>query len=185
MIAWSVNYLFLFNSILLIFLSAFLLLHNRSYIAKLFFISNQGLVIWNFCIFLIEERLFGSYLNLVMNMQIYGALIFVTGIYYFSTSFPYRVPDIMRVPVGAVFVLFSFLLLFTSFVSRAEVQDGEIVYYDGVGYWLYSLNMSLLIFGALIRLVISYPEQDPLLFHRHRHLPVIRRYLRPRPAEPG
>src|SRR5690606_27366388 len=51
-------------------------------------------------------------------------------------------------------------ILFSDFVSRAQLQDGVVVFIDGPGYLIYTLYLSLLGVSAIGNLILSYRRYD-------------------------
>src|SRR5690606_35633363 len=60
----------------------------------------------------------------------------------------------------AVAAGFCGLILFSDFVSQAQLQDGVVVFTDGPGYLIYTLYLSLIGASAIGNLILSYRRYD-------------------------
>jgi signal transduction histidine kinase len=161
MIPWSINQLFLANLALMTLLSAFLVWRQRTVNSWLFAGMSMALGVWNGCIYLLEERLFPSWLNGIVSVQMIAALLFINGLYYLCSTYPvYREGRWRLVNLGMLCALVV-AIIFTDAITRATLVDGVIVYEDGAGYRIFSAYMALLGLSALFRLACiwrDYPE---------------------------
>ncbi|MES2625325.1 MAG: ATP-binding protein [Pseudomonadota bacterium] len=156
MISWTINYLFLLNAGLLVLLALFLISRKKSAIAYIFFTTNISLAVWNICIFLIEERQFDNLISLIVKFQLTAAMVFASGLYYFSAYYPVPQPGKRDYVNALVFAAFTFAIFFTRFITHAQIVDDSVAYEDGPGYLLYSIYLSVLGLSALWRLGKSW-----------------------------
>lgn len=158
MISWSVNYVFLFNSALLVLLATFLAKRQREIGTWIFCAASAALASWSACIYLLEERLLMSWLSGIVKVQLISALLFANGLYYFCSTYPiYRIDRrrLINVLVLAGFVL---AIIFTDAITRATLVGDAIVYEDGIGYLVYSIYLAALGISALVRLGQAWRE---------------------------
>jgi hypothetical protein len=158
---WSVNYLFLANAALLIFLACFPVWRRAAEITWIFFATNIAVALWNVCFFLIEERVGMDYLDVVVRVQMMAGLVLANGLYYFCSSYPVRHPSKANWLNAAIFVALTVGILHPSIVTSAVLVNGEVEYRDGPGFALYMIYGSLLGLLAVYNLARAwkrYPE---------------------------
>lgn len=159
---WSVNYLFLANAALLIFLACFPVWRRASQITWIFFATNLAVAVWNICFFLVEEKVGMEYLDIVVRVQMLAGLVLGNGLYYFCSSYPVRHRSRANWLNAAVFVALTIGILHPSIVTSALLVDGEVEYRDGPGFAVYMVYGSLLGMLAVFNLARAwkrYPEQ--------------------------
>lgn len=152
----SLNYLFLANAIFLLSLGSFLEQRKKSGLSKIFLLTCAGLALWNFCNFALEERLFTGVLDMLVSLQLFGAMVFANGLLYFSAAYPEASVGRWHLPNALLFFGFTAAIFLTDSVSTAEIVADEIVYRDGAGFYLFAFYLSVLGISALARLVLSY-----------------------------
>lgn len=156
MISWNINYLFLANAALLFLLAVFLVKRKRSTLAWVFFTTTVGLALWNICIFVIEQHLLMESLSATVKLQLIAAMMFASGLYYFTSIYPVDRADRQLLLILLPFLMFAGAIIFTDSVTRAHYEGDAIVYEDGAGYVYYSIYLSLLGLSALYKLVVAW-----------------------------
>jgi signal transduction histidine kinase len=153
------NYLFLLNASILLFLGPFLYYRNRDVPSFRLLIFNLGVASWSICSFLINELPLVVNVNLVSKIQLFSSLIFVNGLFYFCSSYPVLGKSYLKKTNLACFSLLSFAILFTDSISFTFVENGEIVSEDHpFGFFCYFLYASTVAIGALITLYLRYKK---------------------------
>lgn len=161
MLTWSVNYLFLANAAFLLLLALFLVSRKKNAIAWLFFTTNIGLALWNFCVFLTEQQVWLDHISMIVRLQLLAAMVFANGFFYFASSYPIYHDGKGKYLNATIFTLFTLTLFFTDFITLAQFTNGSVIYRDGRGYIYLTIYISLLCFSALYKLVMAwrrYPE---------------------------
>jgi signal transduction histidine kinase/predicted DNA-binding protein YlxM (UPF0122 family) len=163
------NYLFLLNASILLFLGPFLYYRNRDVPSFRLLIFNLGVASWSACLFLINELPLDVNVNVVSKIQLFSSLIFINGLYYFCSSYPVLEKSYFKKINLICFTLLSIAILFTDTVSVAFIENGEVVYEDHpLGFLCYFLYAGTVTIGALITLYLrykNYPEyRDKIKF---------------------
>lgn len=97
--------------------------------------------------------------NAVSQLQLIAALMFANG----NLDISLRYPDPTRLlGLGlrwlniTVFMTFAVLIVFSDVVSRAVLQEGRVIFFDGPGYAVYALYLVFLGILIITNLIISY-----------------------------
>lgn len=153
------NYIFVPNAIVLVLLGLYTWRQNPGRLSFTYLMTNLSVAVWALCFMLLHEFQTLVPINPVSQLQLVSAIVFANGFIYTSLLYP----SVRKMPgrwlnginalTGAGFTL---LILFSDVVSRAELQDGSIVYIDGAGYLYYSIYLVLLGSLSVINLFISY-----------------------------
>ncbi len=153
------NYIFVPNAIVLVLLGLYTWRQNPGRLSFTYLMTNLAVAVWALCFLFLHE--FQSFvpINPVSQLQLVSAIVFANGFIYTSLLYP----SVRKMPgrwLNAINALtgtgFTLLILFSDVVSRAELQDGAIVYIDGAGYLYYSIYLVLLGTLSVINLFISY-----------------------------
>lgn len=153
------NYIFIPNAVALLLLGLFTWRQNPGKLSAAYLVSNISVAIWALCYMLLHEFQAKLPVNPVSQLQLVAALVFTNGLLDMSL----RYPDPQRLPgrnwrymnyalAGTLIVL----IVFTDTVSRALLQNGQVVFVDGPGYLVYSLYLMLLGVAIIANLIISY-----------------------------
>ncbi|MCB1665543.1 MAG: hypothetical protein KDI28_07160 [Pseudomonadales bacterium] len=158
------NYIFIPNAVVLLILGLFTWRQNPGRLTAAYLIANVSVAIWALCYMLLHEFQTRIPVNLVSQVQLVSALMFGNGLLDISL----RYPDPGRVPGPflrgfnlVVMTGFTLLILLTDQVSRAVLQEGQVVFEDGPGYAVYSLylvTLGVLVIGNLVLSYRRYPE---------------------------
>ncbi len=153
------NYIFVPNAIVLVLLGLYTWRQNPGRLSFTYLMTNLAVAVWALCFMLLHEFQTLVPINPVSQLQLVSAIVFANGFIYTSLLYP----GVRKMPVrwlNGLNVLagvgFTLLILFSDVVSRAELQDGSIVYIDGAGYLYYSIYLVLLGSLSVINLFISY-----------------------------
>ena len=153
------NYLFLLNAIILCGLGVSLYLIKRDRLSASLLIFNIGLSVWNVLVFLIQAFPYQVNIDLVARLQLLASMIFVNGLYYFCSSYPYARRNKYNVLNVLAFCLLGAAILFTSKVTDARLEAGNVLYVDHpVGFTLYGLYILVLGVSTLYFLYASYRQ---------------------------
>lgn len=158
------NYVFIPNAVLLLVLGLYTWRHNRGRLSGFYLVTNVAIALWVLCFLLLHEFQALIPVNAVSRLQLLSALVFANGFLAISVSYPdpARIPRRSLQALNALVVaLFSVLILFSDYVSRAQLQDGVVVFVDGPGYLLYTVYVALVGSATVVNLLISfvrYPE---------------------------
>jgi signal transduction histidine kinase len=151
------NYLFLLNAGILIFLGLYLYYRNRDIPSFRLLIFNLGVASWSVCLFFANEFLFETYINLISKIQLFSSLIFINGLYYFCSAYPVLKNSYFLKSNIIIFTLMSSLILFTDFVSVAYLEGDVVIYEDHpLGFFSYFLYAGLVTAAALFTLNSRY-----------------------------
>src|SRR5690606_28844879 len=74
--------------------------------------------------------------------------------------YPEHQPNRLQFINLVILAVVAFLLLFTTFVSHAELVDGQVIFVDGPGfalYTLYAVGLMLMMTGQLYKAWKKYP----------------------------
>ncbi len=153
------NYIFVPNAIVLVLLGLYTWRQNPGRLSFTYLMTNLAVAVWALCFMLLHEFQTLVPINPVSQLQLVSAIVFANGFIYTSLLYP----GVRKMPgrwLNGLNVLagvgFTLLILFSDIVSRAELQDGSIVYIDGAGYLYYSIYLVLLGSLSVINLFISY-----------------------------
>jgi signal transduction histidine kinase len=153
------NFIFIPNAIVLILLGVYTWRQNPGRLSAAYFITNLFIAVWALCFLLLHEFQTDIKVNPISQLQLISALLFANGFYEISV----RYPDPSRVPRTSlrrlnelVVLVFAGLILFSDYVSRAVLEEGEVVFIDGTGYLLYSVYLVLIGTLTIVNLVRSY-----------------------------
>lgn len=153
------NYLFLLNAGILIFLGPFLFYRNRDTPSLMLLIFNLGVALWSICLFLVNELPLQINVDFISKLQLVASMIFANGLYYFCTSYPVKKRSRLLKVNLLSFAVIAGLILFTDLVSQASVENGVVVYTDHpVGFFVYFLYTGSVTLGALLTLYFSYRD---------------------------
>lgn len=158
------NYVFIPNAVLLLVLGLYTWRQNRGRLSGFYLVTNVAIALWVLCFLLLHEFQAFIPVNAVSRLQLISALVFANGFLAISVSYP----DPSRIPRRAlqglnalVVAVFCVLVLFSDYVSRAQLQDGLVVFVDGPGYLLYTVYVASVGTATVVNLLISfvrYPE---------------------------
>ena len=132
---------------------------NPNRLSATYLVTNVSVAIWALCYMLLHEFQALVPVNLVSQIQLVSALVFANGHFDISVRYPdpSRLPGpIVRWLNIAVFLTLSGLVLFSDVVSRAVLQEGNVVFVDGPGYTVYALYLMVLGLALITNLIISY-----------------------------
>lgn len=153
------NYIFVPNAIVLVLLGLYTWRQNPGRLSFTYLMTNLAVAVWALCFMLLHEFQTLVPINPVSQLQLVSAIVFANGFIYTSLLYP----GVRKMPgrwLNGLNVLagvgFTLLILFSDIVSRAELQDGSIIYIDGAGYLYYSIYLVLLGSLSVINLFISY-----------------------------
>ncbi|MDO9319483.1 MAG: ATP-binding protein [Gammaproteobacteria bacterium] len=153
------NYIFVPNAIVLVLLGLYTWRQNPGRLSFTYLMTNLSVAVWALCFMLLHEFQALVPINPVSQLQLVSAIVFANGFIYTSLFYPGvrkmsgRWLNGLNALAGTGFTL---LILFSDVVSRAELQEGAIVYIDGAGYLYYSIYLVLLGSLTVINLCISY-----------------------------
>jgi signal transduction histidine kinase len=160
----DMNYVFIPNAVLLLMLGLYTWRQNRGRLSGFYLVTNVAIALWVLCFLLLHEFQAFIPVNAVSRLQLISALVFANGFLAISVSYP----DPSRMPRRAlqglnalVVATFCGLILFSDYVSRAQLQDGLVVFVDGPGYLLYTVYVASVGSATVVNLLISfvrYPE---------------------------
>lgn len=160
MSAWSINIVFLANSVLLLVLGCLLVANRNTRLTRLFCLATWALAAWSACVYLFEEQRLTEYLSEIARVQLVCVLLYANGLYYFCLNYPEPQPNRLHWVNMALLVVNACLLLFTRLVSDARLENGQVVFIDGPGFalfTLYALGLALLMMYQLFRAWKNYP----------------------------
>lgn len=151
------NYYFLLNAIILFFLGSYLYYRNRDAPSFRLLFFNVGVGFWCLCSFLLNETPLFVNVNLISRIQLFSALIFINGFYYFCLSYPVlKKSHYFNINIIALSVL-AIAVLFTDTISVGAIENGELIYEDHpIGFLLFFLYMVVIAAGGLLTLYSSY-----------------------------
>ena len=152
----NLYYVFLFYACILIYLAAYTYYRRKDWIARCFILFNGSLAIWNLCIYLLEEYLFTVPINLISQIQLTSALIYINALYYFCYLYPQPDKPIKYRLNGLIFLVLLFAIFFTDFVSQAVIENNKLRFIDGYGYILYGVYFITLYVMALSHIIKAY-----------------------------
>lgn len=160
----DMNYVFIPNAVLLLVLGLYTWRQNRGRLSGFYLVTNVAIALWVLCFLLLHEFQALIPVNAVSQLQLISALVFANGFLAISVSYP----DPSRIPRRAlqglnalVVAVFCVLILFSDYVSRAQLQDGLVVFVDGPGYLLYTVYVASVGIATVVNMLISfvrYPE---------------------------
>ncbi|MES2606444.1 MAG: ATP-binding protein [Pseudomonadota bacterium] len=162
MMSWSLNDVYLVSSVVLLILSFLLLASRRTYLVWQLALAIASLSLWNFCSYLVGERMLPDYISLVSRVQLVAILLFGTGLFNFCASFPDVPPNRWQWSIALISSGFVAGLLFTRGISDAVYEADGVRYTEGFGFTLFTLYlcvMAVLVFSFLFRAWRLYPEQ--------------------------
>lgn len=154
------NSIFLFITVFILGLGIYPFVIRRSPLTLIFLIQNASLAVWNLCFYIQESGLYFIPVNRVSQIQLESILMFTIGLYYLTRLYPNlsgRLPYQINLPL---FLMFSYLIFFTDFVSHAELINGELVFTDQLGYVLYSGYLLALGAISLRNLYLTYIRHE-------------------------
>ena len=153
------NFIFVPNAIVLVLLGLITWRQNPGRLSFTYLMTNLSVAVWALCFMLLHEFQTLVPINPVSQLQLVCAIVFANGFIYTSLLYP----AVRKMPAPWLNGLnlltglgFTVLILFSDVVSRAELQEGSIVYLDGAGYLYYSIYLVLLGSLTVINLFISY-----------------------------
>ena len=154
------NHIFLLNACILICLGVYAYYKRRDRVAVIFLLFCGGMAVWDVCILLLEDYFLKINVNLVSQLQLTAAILFINAFYYFSCWYPVAdTPLKYRLNLIAVLSL-TYAILFSNFVSQAVVENNQVVFIDGFGYTLYSIYFIVIFLLSIYHLVKNYLRYD-------------------------
>ncbi|MAM69782.1 MAG: hypothetical protein CMP91_01380 [Gammaproteobacteria bacterium] len=155
------NYLFLVNAAVLVFLGFSLYQEKRDKLTLIFLFANFSLAAWNICVFLSEESILPTWVDTISKIQLVSAMMFVNGYYQLCWSYPVinKQHPVFSLLNGLVFSVFAFFVFFTNSISEAVIENGQVVYIDHpLGYATYGAYLAFFCFGSLYVLFLNYKK---------------------------
>ncbi|MCB1649844.1 MAG: hypothetical protein KDI25_09915 [Pseudomonadales bacterium] len=153
------NYIFIPNAVVLLMLGIFTWRQNPGRLSAAYLMANVSVAIWALCYMLLHEFQAQIPVNPVSQIQLLSALMFGNCLLDISLRYPdpERAPGPLWRGINIVLaVILGVLILFTDQVSRAQLQDEEVVFVDGAGYIVYALYLVLLGLLVIANLLLSY-----------------------------
>lgn len=161
----SLDYLFLANAIFLLLLGGWQL-RKGGVVPRVFFFACLGLATWSCSNFFIEQQLAPQFMNLLVDFQLLGAMLFATALLYLASTYPVNTIGRWHLPNVLAFLVSTITLFATNTISSASIVDGEVVYVDGPGFAVFGGYLILIALSALNKLVQSWRTQpdfrDPI-----------------------
>jgi len=157
------NYIFIPNAVVLVLLGWYTWRQRPGRLASVYLVTNICVATWALCVLALHEWQNIVPINQMSQLQLISALIFGNGFLYISLLYP----PVCRPPRGLLNAVnlivatgFSGLILFSDFVSQAQLQDGVVVFLDGPGYLIYTLYLTVIGASAIGNLILSYRRYD-------------------------
>ena len=161
--------LFPINALLISSMGLYAVYKKSSLENGLFLTTSLSIACWNLCIWYIETQVTAANVNLVSDLQLVSALLFSVNFYFFCRQ-------LAKIPLSAtsslahmvILTLIVIVILCTDMISYAVLEAGKVVFYDGIGYFLYMIYLTtytLLGVCALVKLYSRSPESRPHIIH--------------------